>query len=135
MRPSRTIASSSCWRGCFSGCAEFPECSGCASTVVMVVAGSGWSAAQLARRVVELALDLRQLLLATHDSRTLEPSASPAVVVDEEHGERADHERPRDVARGREAEQDHQHDDPDDRDPGDRLGPPAEVPDPMAQPV
>ena len=74
--------------------------------------------------------------LSPMDARALEPRSGPAEVVDRAGtGPVADHERPRDVARGRDREQDHQDEDPGDGDPGDRLRPAAEAPDALLEPV
>src|SRR6266581_1721955 len=61
---------------------------------------------QLPGCLLELTLDLRQLLLASHDSRALEPGSRPREVVDEQEDHGEDHEWPADIARGREREED-----------------------------
>src|SRR5438034_10671088 len=65
---------------------------------------SGGRTAQLLGRVLELALDFRELFFLAHHPRALEASAGPAVVVDEQEQARDCHERPGDVARRWEGE-------------------------------
>ena len=60
------------------------------------------SGSDLPGRLIELAFDLGQLLLAAHDPRPLEPRSRPCEVVDHQEDHRERHERPADVPRRRE---------------------------------
>src|SRR6185369_15908580 len=150
MRPSRTHCSSSASRGCL------PR--PCPSVLTGVLlqsprdldgdddgpavarparrAALGWSGpGELAGSLLELLLDVGQLLGRALRLRTAEARPRPPEVVDEEQDDGCHHERPRDVAARREAEQDHQDDDPEDREPGDGSGPPPEAPGSMVGPL
>src|SRR4029079_1272553 len=83
---------------------------------------------------LELALQLGQLGFGTLDLRTREARPGVPEVVDQQQDQGPDHERPGDVARGREAEQDHQHEHPEHRDVRHELRPTAEAPDAMRPP-
>src|SRR6478672_2048740 len=78
--------------------------------------GSG----ELAGRLLELLLDRGELGLGAHDPWALEPRLRPGEVIDQQDQHDPDHERPRDVAARREAEQRHEHEDPGNGNPRDR---------------